>query len=171
MDATTRAAIFKRTAQELIASEPTVEMVFSGLPFTVRRIDREAWTLSGRLPQALTSKLVRLVSDGKTEIKETDLTPEETQAMLKLQRDLVLAAVVEPKLVVEDRPLAEDEISYQWLLENFKDAVLEIFEHQMLGAPGVPVRTTKGEVPLSAVENFRDEHEGAAAAGAGTDVQ
>jgi len=112
-----------------------------------------------------------MVSAGKTEITTADMSAEDAEHFLRFQRDLVIAAVAAPKLVFEDRPLADDEISYQWLIENFKDAVLDIFEHQMLGAPGVPVRTTKGEVPLSAVENFRDEHEGASAAGSGADVQ
>lgn len=170
MDATTRAAIFKQTAQGLLASEPTVEMIFAGLPFTVRRVDREGWALSGRLPQALTSKVIKLVNAGKTEVTTADMSAEDAEHFLRFQRDLVIAAVVAPKLVIEDRPLSDDEISYQWLVENFKDAVLDIFEHQMLGAPGVPVRTTKGEVPLSAVENFRHEHEGAPAAGSGADV-
>ena len=170
MDATTRAAIFKQAAQEQLSSEPTVEMTFGGLPFTVRRVDREAWTLSGRLPQALTAKVIKLVSAGKAEVTTADMSAEDAEHFLRFQRDLVMAAVVAPKLVIEDRALAEDEISYQWLVENFKDAVLDIFEHQMLGAPGVPVRTTKGEVPLSAVEGFRDQDEGASAVGSGSGV-
>lgn len=99
-----------------------------------------------------------------TEIFNQQVTPEAALLSLSAEdqiryatflNDLVIASVIEPKIVTYDTD-AEDEIS----LADIPEEDLQFILASALNlAPEVPVRTKGGDVPLKAVENFRDESE------------
>ncbi|MGE0131878.1 MAG: hypothetical protein AB7U82_27660 [Blastocatellales bacterium] len=123
-----------------------------------------AWIGGGRIPETFMSMLQRVVDAGGS-LREKELEAARAISELSEQdqikyatflNDLVVASVIEPKIVL-GIPQFEDEIS---IAEIPEDDLMFILKEAMSLAPSVPVQTKGGDVPLAAIEDFRDKPEG-----------
>lgn len=149
------------------AAEPVFEKTLpSGFRVKLQRVPLESYLLSGKLPQALTSKLAATYqAESAGQKAEVSLTLEETMQALEFMRSIVRTAVVYPKIV--EGGTGEHEIDPSEIpAEDFQ----AIFAWCMAGCPDIPVLLASGkETTVEAVSNFRDE-QGRLPADAGADV-
>lgn len=157
--------------RQKISQAPTVEREFAGLPCVARRLSLFGWAQAGKLPQFLVEMLFRQ-TNRDVEIKQGDIAPEEFEALMKVQKDVVCEVLVDPQVVTEDRELKDGEISYADLVMNRPDVVTEIITWSRAGCPDVPVATTNGgKTAVAAVENFRKGRRRRATSGARSNVR
>lgn len=152
------AQLWQQIAAKRKETEPTAEITLPGFedfPFIGRRVPVEGWALSGRIPISLALEVVKSKNVGASEDALAEQRVGDAEKAKAFYRDLVTAAVVEPKIVAEGEP-GEGEISYAWLVENYPKLAHAIVLWQMEGAPGVPVLTTGGETTVEAVRSFRE---------------
>ncbi len=142
----------------------------SGAVFKVKRPPSQQWILAGRLPSSLAEKLTGIQdSSGGVDLERAQktLSPGETIKMLEFGRDLLLYAVVEPKISID--PQGEEEIApedilpedfnflYQWAMSGGEEAkVLENFREEGQRAPvagddgeQLPPETVELDLPAS----------------------
>jgi hypothetical protein len=143
--------------QKMEQPSPTVELEFSGLRGEFRRLPLQGWIKSGRVPQFLVHAMLEAQRAGQAAepFDESQFSNEQFDEAINFQRDAVCYVAVNPRIVAEDRPLEDGEISYAELAEKDPTAVDEIAAWVMLGCPDVPVRMKDGEVTLADVEKFR----------------
>lgn len=146
----------KRLTEKLAAS-PVITKTFGDQEFRVRRLNLQDWSQSGRLPQYLTTMMLRAYKGEAVEVDESAMSADEMAASLVFQREAFCESIVEPRFVQVDRPLADDEVSYKTFTFAYPEIVREVVEWQMAGAPGVPVESEGGEVPLQSLETFRNK--------------
>ncbi len=96
------------------------------------------------------------------------LSDEELASLMIFAREVVMAAVVRPKLVARPSPGIEDEIGPDDIeLQDF----WHIFNWAMSGAPGVPIETKDGETTVEAVETFPGQPSASNSAGEDSGAQ
>ncbi len=139
------------------AAEPTAKVNLNGFEFIGRRINLQSWIRSGRLPQALLKQMLDAQPDKQSDVRMEELATEDTIAAINFQRAAVCESVVEPRIVAEQRPLRDGELSYMALCEQCPELIDQILQWVFAGSPGVPVRTAEGETSVETLNNFRDE--------------
>lgn len=196
----TSAASYGRIAKEAARDEPTMILPLpSGAKFRVRRPPVESWIVGGRIPQHLVLKSIQAAKNlgraGGAAVESAmaalapDVGDNEAIQILIFARDLVVAAVVSPRIValkpgeeaferevpgldgqpvtkifistpgLNERQLADDEILAQML---HPADFWFVYQWAAQGAKGIPVQTGKGPTTLEVVETFRpgDERRG-----------
>jgi len=142
--------------REGVSKTPTVEREFAGLPCIARRLSLMGWAQAGKLPHFLVEIMLKAKAGEDIEIKTSDIAPEEFTALMNSQRDIVCEVLEMPKVITEDRELADGEISYASLVMNRPDVVAEILTWVRAGCPDVPVATKNGKgTTVETVSNFR----------------
>lgn len=147
--------------------ELTAEVELVGFRFIGRRIPLQSWIRAGKLPQAILRQIFS--NEGDIEIIPTELSADEVIQSIEFQRECVCTAVVEPKIVAHDQPLADDEIGYADLCLQMPELVEAIISWAIAGSPGVPVKTKEGEVSVDTLARFQQKRPGGTSAGAGND--
>jgi hypothetical protein len=167
-----RAQLFKQKREETrqkVAVPHTLPG--SGIEVMLCRPDLETWMLSGRIPQAFTSKVLQAHGGGKKKMDEDallkSLEGRDLVASLVFVRDFVRETLVSPKIVTDRLPDYDaDEIAPSDLE---KDDLLYIFRWAMAGAPDIPVALNGGgETSVKALGDFPG---GRAGHSAGADQQ
>lgn len=160
----------QRLAEQAAAREPeiTTETELAGFRFIGRRVPLQSWIRAGKLPQGI---LRQIFSDEKKdiEISPAELSADELIQSIEFQRDCVCTAVVEPKIVAHDGPLAEDEIRYADLCVQSPELVEAVLSWALAGSPNIPVKTEEGEVSVDALARFQQERTERASVGVGVD--
>jgi hypothetical protein len=139
MPANTSAAGWKRAAAQL-RRDASVEIELpSGAVVRACRPGVEHWMLRGRMPEALSAVVLALTGDDRRK-----LTPAELAELGRFNRDIVIATVVEPKIVLDapgdgeiaygDIPDADAEFLLEWARRAPEVASLESFR-QRAGLP------------------------------------
>jgi hypothetical protein len=146
-------------------AEATAEIELNGFKFIGRRPPLDVWIRSGRMPQSLFEAMLKLQKGEIQEVSAESLGSTDTMALLRFQRDLLLYAVFEPKIVLENA--GEDEVLYQDLVENEPELAEAIIAWVMKGCEGIPVKTEKGEVSVEALNGFRQKRPGGIPIGVG----
>ena len=171
-NSTNRALLFQQRRQERHASLATrLTLPSSGVEVLVARPDLEVWIMSGRLPQALTAKVLELFGKGENPSPAAVLKSMQeaggTAMMdsLVFVREFVRATLVSPRLVVpaldgRHADPEKDEIAPEDL---DKDDFIYILHWAMGGGGGAPVQTEGGEVTHDALATFRDKRRGRSA--------
>ena len=153
--APTSADEWRKRASELALSKTTNLELPSGATVLVRRPPLTAWLRNGRLPESLTRLIVKASQDSTAELQAkltgTTMTGDEQLAMIKFMQDLVLYAVVRPKLVM-GVSMSPDEIGVAEIPEEDSDF---LFSWVMQGSPQIPIPTTEGEVEPKGLSTFR----------------
>jgi len=114
----------------------------------------DVWMVASRLPQGLTISSFTHFLQGK--LKGAEITDAHVQAIAELQRDLIAAALIEPRIVPDQATLEAGEIYYRdltpedaaaifaWATRQREVARLETFRHvervPAAGAGGDEVR-------------------------------
>lgn len=133
----------------------TVEREFDGLPCIARRVTMAAYLQAGKLPTFLAETLAD-AKGNDVQVTAEQLSVEDAQALIKFQRDLVCDVLEVPKVVTEDRPLQDGEVSYMDLVINRPKVIEEIMTWSRWGCPDVPVKLAGGkETTLASVKKFR----------------
>jgi len=146
--------------RQLQASKPALTakvLLPSGAVFTLRRPPLDAWTRAGKVPDFFIR--MSLESEkGKAGLDAiNDLSPDEVMSSLKFMREVLLYAVVEPKLKMgateadEELDPAEidtDDVEFLTSYILFK------------GCPDIPVLTKEGQVSVQSLANFRQKRPG-----------
>ena len=138
--------------------EPTAEIELCGFRFLAKRPPLSVWIRSGRLPQSLLVQLLNLEKDPDAEISSSTIPVEDLPQTVDFQREAVLHAIVSPRIVT-GRP-GDGEFSYMALCEQRPDLINAIVGWVLLGSPGVPVKTTEGELSVDALSRFRQDQPG-----------
>lgn len=155
--------------EKMAQEEPTVEREFGGFRGMFRRLPIAGWFKAGKVPQFLVHALMKARADGSFEhLQDESLSPEELSQSVEFQRKVVCQVCVNPKVVAEDRPLEEHEISYTELAEHCPDVVDLIVGWVLAGSPDIPVRMNDdSEVTVAEVESFRSGGKDQTAIGSG----
>ena len=162
-----RAQDWKRRFKKPQQADVTAEIELNGFKFIGRRPPLEIWIRSGRMPQSLFEAILKLEKREIDEITPETVNSGDTVALLNFQRDLVLYAVKEPRIVLADAK--DDEILYQELVENEPELVEAIISWVIKGCEGIPVKTKEGEVSVESLSGFRQKRPGGLPAWARTD--
>lgn len=80
----------------------------SGLTVAVRRPPLHMWISAGKLPENLVKAMLAQRAD-KNALDAAQMTPEQFKDLFKFMREVIVATVVEPRIV--ENATAEDEIS------------------------------------------------------------
>jgi len=150
----------KQTRQKELAVRVTLPS--SGAEVLLHRPSLEVWMMSGRIPQALTQKVLEMFGSGEKPKASEVLKRMQEEGGKALQdslifvRDLVSATLVSPRLIVpsihgREADPEKDEID-PTDLETTDFAF--IFSWAVSGSAGVPVTTTEGSVSVDALSNF-----------------
>lgn len=133
------------TASDAATEELTLP---SGFVVDVRRPPLTAWMMNGRVPERLLASAMGGDKAKAGQSLETMKDGEMLQ-MLKFVRDVVVATVISPRIVVGAAPDAEDEIDPSRIPEGDFYAVFN-------WAMSVPVKTADGgSLSAPALETFR----------------
>jgi hypothetical protein len=136
-------------------AEPTAEIELEGFKFIGRRLPLKEWIRAGRLPAGLLRQMLA-GQEPETGAEAAELSPDEIVGSIHFQRDAVMFAVAEPRIVAHEHP-AEDEISYADLCTNSPELVNAILQWIFAGCPGVPVAMKEGSVSVDALHQFRQQ--------------
>lgn len=140
----------------------------SGNRVLLRRIDKEALLMTGRVPQALAMRVL----DTFSEIKGADAMKAVSDADARnnignlpaLVNATLIAGIVEPRVVLENANPANNEINVSQIPDGDR---LDIYRELSANSPGQTVATEAGEVALSGVENLFQESESPVSVDAG----
>lgn len=141
-----------------LQARPTVPLTLpSGAVVEVARVPLDAYVATGRLPNNLVRQFLAANPDEvETEEVARDLTKNDPKAALEtLQavREIVMACVVRPRIVM-DEPQSDEEIA---LREIPREDFYAIYQFAINGAAPLPVETTEGAVSVEALSTFPDE--------------
>jgi hypothetical protein len=149
---------WRKRSEELALAKTTILELPSGVSVLVRRPPLVAWLRNGKLPETMTKLIARQADEpqGLQTLQSQMATgivrqsPEDQLAMIRLMQEMVLYAVVKPKLVigVANSP---DEIGLAEVPEEDADF---LFEWVMKGSAEVPIPTKEGEVEPQGLANF-----------------
>lgn len=145
--------------------EPNPELVIdlplpSGFICKATRPSLETWIISGAAPLAFMDKVMQKHKSGAVrspdEIEadiEDELAddPEKVERANRFMVDAVRRAVVYPRIVDKADPKNEGQIELKDLPD--RDFAF-IFRWVLEGCPGVPVKTERGQIEVSDVNNF-----------------
>jgi hypothetical protein len=128
----------------------------SGVTVKVVRPRFELWFGTAKMPEVLAKNVVKVF--GKIDIDSMEeemnqLTEEENNDILRFMNDVIMAAVVEPRIV--DKPESECDPDKEFSLAEVPEEdrawiMLFVFEE---GVPEQPVPTTGGEVSMAALKS------------------
>lgn len=146
--ATKRAAAAREAAPMAAITLPG----FEDFPFLGTRLPISEWMENGLVPQSLADKLIdfQQASEGD----EFSIKGDELKHWYRLEKRIVQATIVEPRIVFEDRELNEGEFFAGNLPGGFMQAVM-LWAIRL--SSGVPVATVEGQTTLEAVETFRPD--------------
>jgi hypothetical protein len=98
----------------------------SGLTVAVRRPPLHMWITAGKLPENLVKAM--LAQRSKQALEESSMTPEQFKELFTFMREVIVATVVEPRIVEgataedeidpEDVPLDDAMFIFQWALSG-----------------------------------------------------
>lgn len=146
-------------------AEPTTMLTLpSGFVIEVRRPALTTWLISGRLPEKFLSEAMSVARQAESEDDSVpfadsrakglmkDLGDKEMLEMVAFMRDFVTAAVVHPRIVVDAPADSADEIDPSRIPEA---DFYFIFAWASGQTDDAPVATTKGNMTVGGVSNFR----------------
>jgi hypothetical protein len=149
----------RREAQREAQVTP-VPVTFEGFTGKAHRLPLMAWGRGGRLPQYLAVAMFASVKGKVTEVRNTDLTPEEMAEWLRFQKVAFCSMMDEPRFSVEEdrqgRALDEDEIDYAEFATMAPEVVRAAVQWQLDGCPNLPILTEGGEMSLEDLTSFRE---------------
>jgi hypothetical protein len=134
----------------------------SGAIFKMRRPPLDVWMASGRIPQSFLRAMLEAQQGGAQ--AATQFSTEETLEGLTFLTEAVIYAAVEPRLAMQsddEEVLALSDLDP----EDFRFLTSWI----QAGSPGVPVKTSTGEVQPEKLARFRQKRAGGGFVGDSTD--
>ena len=146
--------------RKLQASKPAITAKValpSGAVFTLRRPPLDAWTRAGKVPDFFVRMALESEKGKGNADALNDLTPEEVMHSLKFMREVLLYAVVEPKLKIG---AAEDDDALD--PAEIEEGDVEFLTSYILfkGCPDIPVLTKEGQVSVQSLATFRQKRPG-----------
>lgn len=130
-------------------------VTIDNITIRARRVTLAPYIATGRVPQRLVNLLAgREEDEADGEAREQrDISPNELFSLGAFVRAVITDSMIEPRIVFEQRPLGEGEIS---AFEFTQDWLNSVYQWSLHGA----IATTEGEVPATALENFHQEQAG-----------
>lgn len=141
------------------AAEPTAEIELKGFKFIGRRLSLREWIRAGRLPAGILRQIL-VNRPNEAEADTTSLSADEMVASIAFQRDAIVYAVVEPRIITHSGSIAEDEIRYAEMCQVSPELVDAILQWIFAGCPGVPVPTKEGGVSVETLTRFQQKQPG-----------